>query len=373
MTKLTIENVEEIKKGYITAFFDAEGSVGIRKDYTLAVVINQAYKPVLEKINREFKATSGVTVHSKEGYDKRGVHRKGAWKWRLYSDDAITFLEYVRTYSIEKRSQIELGLKYQKTKCLSERIQLSQLETQKREWFKNEIYRLKHETPTEQEIQNYDNEIKKQSIPKDIRDGKQTVLSISKDKLCADIDEIYKIYGIDTTNSEQTIIDQNIPKMTNYIEMGYFAGFTDGEGYIGICKTEGKFYELHVTISNTNFDMLKMYETKFGGKIRHVQKGAEHHKEKYHWDINNHEALPFLKYIQSFTIVKRKQIDLAIEFQEWHDHIRSVKTLEQLKKAEWYYNTIMDMKKETGEEILDDEQIQENQKPNPLEKFMNMI
>lgn len=275
MTELTKEIVNDIKKGYITAFFDAEGSVSITKEYIVSVLINQSYKPVLEKINREFRTVSGIKVHSKEGYDKRGVHRKGAWCWRLNSDNAISFLEYVYTYSIEKRHQIELAIKYQKiikpySSCGHK---LSQTEIEQRNWFKNEIKRLKNETPTEQELRNYDNEIKKQSIPKDIRDGKQKTMFDT-------LDELYKAYGIDTTEPQQTII-QNTPKMTDYIEMGYLAGFADGEGYIGICKTEGNSYGLHVTISNTNFGMLKMYETKFGGKIRCVQKSAEHNKDKY--------------------------------------------------------------------------------------------
>lgn len=345
MTEIAKEIVDNIKKGYITAFFDAEGSIGIDKYYVLRVIINQAYKPVLEKIDKEFKTVSGIKVHSKEGYDKRGVHHKGAWCWRLNSNDAISFLEYIYTYSIEKRHQIKLGIEYQKTimSYSSHGHKLSQTEFEQRDWFKNEIKRIKNEIPTEQEVRNYDNEIKKMSIPKDIRDGKQKTMFDT-------LDDLYKALGINTTNSEQITNNQNVLKMTNYIEMGYLAGFMDGEGYIGICKTEGNSYGLHVTISNTNFDMLKIYENKFGGKIRKVQKDAEHHKEKYHWDINYSQALPFLKYIQPFMIVKSKQVNLAIEFQEWHDQIRIIKSSEQRKRAEWYYNTIMDMKKETGED-----------------------
>jgi len=366
MTELTIENVEEIKKGYITGFYDAEGSISIDKYYVLRVIINQAYKPVLEKINQEFKTVSGIKVHSNEGYDKRGVHHKGAWCWRLNSNDALKFLEYVHTYSIEKRAQIELGIKYQKmiTPVYARSKGFSQREIQLREWFKNKIEELKHVTPTEEDLKSYENEIKKQIIPKSVRDGKQKVLSISEDKMYADMDEIYKRFGIDTIEQTNT---QTIPKMPNYIELGYLAGFFDGEAYIGISKGKRDSYTLRVAITNTNFDMLKMYETKFGGKIRKTQKDGDHCKDKYQWNIDIHEALPFLKFIQPFTIVKRKQIDLAIEFQEWHNQIKIIKTPEQKKKAEWYYNSIMDMKKETGEAIQNiyeepEENTQETQK-----------
>ena len=164
--------------------------------------------------------------------------------------------------------------------------------------------------------------------------------------------------------------------MTNYIEIGYIAGFMDGEGYVGVSKGKRDSYGLVVTITNTNFDLLKLYETKFGGKIRLIKKEEEHYKVKYHWDIANHNALSFLKLIQPFTIVKRKQIDLAIEFQEWHNQIKIIKTPEQKKKAEWYYNILKDLKKETGEKISNniiEEDAQETQEPNPLEKHMNIL
>lgn len=344
--KLTKESVEEIKKGYITSFFDAEGNIDIGKDYVLRISINQAHKEVLERINNEFKMPSGIQIHSKEGYDKRGVHRKGAWRWRLYSNYAIPFLKYVQTYSIEKKPQIDLAIKYQeemtshKNSRSCSMFKLSKIEIEQREWFKKQINDLKHIEPNEQLLKNCDNEIKKLRIPKDIRNGKQKTLM--------SLEEIYKSNGIDTTEPEITNI-QHIQDMPNYVEIGYLSGFCDGEGYIGISKGKRDSYTLRVTITNTNFDMLKMYETKFGGKIRHIQKEKEHHKSKYHWDIDHNYSIPFLKLIQPFTLVKQKQINLAIEFQEWHNQIGIIKTIDQKKKAEWYYNTLMDMKKETGE------------------------
>jgi len=342
-------NIRNIEKGYITGFFDAEGNITIKDTYDLSVLINQAHKEVLERIDNRFKSTSGITIHSKEGYDERGVHRKGAWRWRLFSDDAIPFLKYIQTYSIEKRQQIELAIKYQeemtshKNSRSGSMFRLSQTEIEQREWFRKEITKLKYVEPNNQSLKNYDNEIKKQRIPKDIRDGKQQSLF--------SLEELYEFNEIDITEPEQTQDNQYIPKMTDYIEIGYLSGFFDGEGYVGINKGKRDSYSLSVTITNTNFNMLKLYETKFGGKIRRVQKDEEHYKEKYHWDITNFNALPFLKYIQNFTIVKSSQIQTAIEFQEWHNSIKIIKTDEQKKKAEWYYNTMKTLKKETGENI----------------------
>ncbi len=102
--------MENIKKGYITGFFDAEGSVGIDNSGRLSVLICQSYKPVLERIDNEFKSVSGIKFLREESYDKKGVHRKKSWQWYLYSNDVILFLEYVHTYSIEKRPQILMRL-----------------------------------------------------------------------------------------------------------------------------------------------------------------------------------------------------------------------------------------------------------------------
>lgn len=344
MENLTTDIVNDIKKGYITGFFDAEGTVGIRDGYALRVSINQTHKTVLERINNEFKMASGIQIHTKEGYDKKGVHIRKSWGWRLTSDNTIPFLEYVYTHSIEKKIQIELALKYQKEIYNNHRnFRLSKSEIEQRNWFKNKIQELKHETPTEQELKSYNNEIKKLSISKDIRDGKQGIIF-------GTIDDLYKTLGINTSEPE-TINKQHIPKMTNYIEIGYLSGFFDGEGYVGITKSKGN-YSLQLSLGNTNFDLLKIYETKFGGNIVHAQKTAEHYKECYQWYITGFHILPFLKYIQNTTIVKSRQIQLSIEFQEWHNQIKIIKTPEQKKKAEWYYNTLKELKKEDGEKIF---------------------
>ena len=345
MTKLTTENVKEIKQGYITGFFDAEGNIDIKKDYILSVLINQTHKEVLERINKKFKMPSGIQIHSKEGYDKNGYHHKDAWRWRLFSNDAISFLKYIQIYSIEKRPQIELAIKYQETMTSHKNsrsggmFRLSQTEIEQREWFKKEINDLKYIKTDEQSLRNHNNEIKKLSIPKDIRDGKQTTL--------ISLDEMYKYKGIDII--EEPTENTKLSIMTNYIETGYISGFFDGEGYIGISKGKRNDYTLRIAISNSNFNMLKLYETKFGGNIRHTKKQGENYKELYQWGIDHNNALPFLKYIQNWTVVKRRQVDIAIEFQEWHNSIKIIRTDEDKKKAERYYTLLKELKKETGE------------------------
>jgi len=341
--------VDDIAKGYITGFYDSEGMVRIESNGILTVLIHQTYKPVLERIDCVFKSTSGVTVHSK-GTDGR----KDAWRWRLYSDDTIQFLEFVYPNSIEKRKQIELALKYQKEIKTSHKnnrsgglFRLSQLEIEQRTWFKEELERLKHEKIDNQSSINYDNEIKLMKIPKDIREGKQMSL--------IPLNDLYKTYDIDINCINQQnnniieakTINQNMSKDVN---IGYLSGFFDGEEYIGITKGKRNDYTLRIGITNSNFNILKIFEEQFGGKIRPLSKKyKESDKKLYQYGINHSYALKFLNQIQNCTIVKQRQIQVAIEFQEWHNQINIIKTQEQKQKAEWYYNTLKELKQENGE------------------------
>ena len=345
MENTTKDIVNDVKKGYITGFFDAEGCVLISNSYVLELSIGQTHKIVLDRIDNEFKTPSGIKVLNKENYDKKGIHRKKAWRWRLRSDNTIPFLEYIYPNSIEKQQQIEIALKYQKEiKVNSRKFRLSQIEIEQRNWFRNKLEDLKNETCNNQTLKDYDNEIKLIKIPKDIREGKQSLLGT--------LEEWYKIHNIDIdkiNKQEQEKSECQIPYMPIYIETGYLSGFFDGEGYVGIDKGKRDSYSLRIAIGSSNFNILKLYETKFGGRIRHPQKNKEYYKEEYQWNLDHFHTLPFLKYVQNTIIVKSRQVQLAIEFQEWHNKIGIIKTCEQKQKAEWYYNTLKELKKETGE------------------------
>lgn len=71
-------NTDNIIKGYITGFFDAEGCVRISNQGKLAVFITQSHFSVLEKIKMLFNGK--IIPHSIEGYDNKGVHRKNSWR-----------------------------------------------------------------------------------------------------------------------------------------------------------------------------------------------------------------------------------------------------------------------------------------------------
>lgn len=340
--KIVANEIDEISKGYITGFFDAEGMVRIAKDGTLSVGINQAYKPVLERFNKLFRTPSGIKVHSKEGYDKRGVHSKGAWSWKLSSDNAVPFLEHVHTYSIEKRKQIDLVLRYQKEIRKSHKenrsgcnFRLSDIEIEQRNWFIAELERLQTEKYNEKVQKNYDNEIKKLRIPKAVRDGTQ--MSIIP------LDELYKSYGIDTIAGTDVEIENCIPEMSNNAKLGYYAG------YVSVSKGKRDSFQLRTAVMNSNFKILRFYEEIYGGKIRLKSDKDPNHKQLYLWELQNNDSMQFLKAVHNYTIVKKSQVYLGIKFQEFHNEVGIIRTPEQKHKANWYCDTIKKLKKETGE------------------------
>ena len=291
----------DIEKGYITGFFDAEGIVRLEPQGTSWLGITQSYKPILYYIKDTFKE-GNIGIHSREGYDNRGSYHKGASRWRVSSKKMIPFLEYIYNYSIEKRKQIELMLQYLKDVSPSWQIgeshfgwTLTDLQKDKKSWFVSEFERLK------------------------------------------------------TENGDY------IPDMPEDIKTGYFAGFFDGEGYVGIDEGKKGSYTLRVAINNSNLDILKMYNNEYGGKIRPLnnKNSKEHHKQLYQWYVDSNESLSFLNVIYPFIRVKKEETKYAIEFQAWHNHIGIITTSEQKEIAKWYCNILMELKDSRVPESLE--------------------
>lgn len=325
--------IEDMFRGYVAGFFDAEGMVGLTgKMIEPEVSIKQTYLPVLELINRRFNG--GIErLKSKE-------ENKQAFRWRSHSENKLRFLEYVYPISIEKRKQIELVIYY-----LKEVIHSPRMSKYYREWLIKELSKLKHEQYDERELKNYVNELKKLRIPKDIREGKQSTL--------IPLEEIYKENEIDTNEEIENENNKSfIPDISKDTFIGYLAGFFDGEGYIGIEKGKRDSYTLHVIITNSNFDILKIYQDRFGGDIRpsNDKNAKEYHKKKWKWYITNSSALLILKEILRWTVVKKQQIYESIKFQEWHNKIGVINTIEKKRIANSYMLKLVELKKETGED-----------------------
>ena len=295
---LIVSSLNNEMKGYLAGFFDAEGCIRTDKNRgRLYVIINQSYFPVLELINNMFKGSMTklklCRLPSCEGF------RKQAWSWTLISEKAVPFLELICSYSIEKRKQIELALKYQKEIKINHKgggcqVEITIEEHKQRCFVYNELRRLKNDS----EICNY------------------------------------------------------IPYIPKDILIGYFSGFFDVEGCLRIYKDNRSIvtYILFVSISNSNFNILKLYQDTFDGDIIRINTEKEHYKEAYQWRIVAQKALSFLKTVEQYSIVKKEQIKLAIEFKELQNSEFSyIGKSERSQRGDYYYNKIQELKKDTGE------------------------
>jgi hypothetical protein len=98
----------------------------------------------------------------------------------------------------------------------------------------------------------------------------------------------------------------------------YFAGFFDGEGYIGIAQRKGKIsprYQLDIGITSTNLWILQELKFKFGGSICKQGKTTLTRHQAWAWRLFSNQACAFLKMILPSLRLKRNQAELAIKFQ----------------------------------------------------------
>lgn len=102
------------------------------------------------------------------------------------------------------------------------------------------------------------------------------------------------------------------------IDINYISGFFDGEGCVGVYKVKGKnSYALSIAISQTNCDesraILNQLLTLYGGCI--VQSKQYGNQKKWmQYKLTGRKALKFLNDIYDYSIIKKKQIKLALDF-----------------------------------------------------------
>jgi hypothetical protein len=95
----------------------------------------------------------------------------------------------------------------------------------------------------------------------------------------------------------------------------YTAGFFDGEGCVAVYEGNSRFntplFYLRVDISQNHRGVLETIQTYYGGSINRMSNQRA-------WSIQwtSKSATPFLTAIRDHLIVKRDQVDLALEFQK---------------------------------------------------------
>ena len=124
-------------------------------------------------------------------------------------------------------------------------------------------------------------------------------------------------------------------KLTRKEERIYFAGFFDGEGYVGIqrcsSKTAKKGYRniLVVSLTNTNPKPVNLACKIYGGRIdQYTPKKGK--KLAYQWRIWSKKAAVFLLDVLPYTLVKKEQVEIALSFQRSLNRHQTPKTEERL-------------------------------------------
>jgi len=104
-------------------------------------------------------------------------------------------------------------------------------------------------------------------------------------------------------------------------ELGYIAGFIDGEGTIGIIQERKKgderhryrrpfVYHVYVSISNNNPHILRWIETKLGVKAYYKGPRCNCRNWQIRWMC--HKAYCIVKMLFPYLIVKKSQAELII-------------------------------------------------------------
>lgn len=97
------------------------------------------------------------------------------------------------------------------------------------------------------------------------------------------------------------------------ISSEYAAGFMDGEGCINVSSCRSIMF-IRILIVNTNLEVLKMFQQKWGGDISENKQHKINWKISYTWRVSHAACLAFLNDIYPFLIVKKKQAEAAFIF-----------------------------------------------------------
>jgi hypothetical protein len=120
-------------------------------------------------------------------------------------------------------------------------------------------------------------------------------------------------------------------KKITQLEWAYLAGILDGEGTISIFtsrnSTKGRKYPCYcprVSISNCDERIMIWLEKTIGGRARPVKRKRETNSRKwrqsYIWELSRKQAVPILKNILPYLIIKRAQAALFLRFRETGQH-----------------------------------------------------
>ena len=108
--------------------------------------------------------------------------------------------------------------------------------------------------------------------------------------------------------------------MTHNEKLAYTAGLIDGEGYIGLMKSNGYKYPTFipvVKVASCDPYMTVFLHTNFGGNLENRTPKNPMHSDSRAWSIRGAKRVgQFLGAIRPYLIVKHLQADLVLDYSE---------------------------------------------------------
>lgn len=126
------------------------------------------------------------------------------------------------------------------------------------------------------------------------------------------------------------------------LELPYVAGLFDGEGYITINKyhhPKGTHirYQLFVGIGMTDKPVIEAIAEQFGGMFTSYKSPKKPtHRRVFEWRVSSKSAVPFLKAVLPWLIVKKDRANLVLKFQEHMTSNAGVFKYQKHRREEMY-------------------------------------
>ena len=100
-------------------------------------------------------------------------------------------------------------------------------------------------------------------------------------------------------------------------EVAYTAGFFDGEGCVSIARylQRGRpYHTLAIIFTNTDFQVLDWLHQRWGGYLSKPTQQDPRWRSSRHLRLSAGPALPLLRAMLPYLIIKKSQVEIALEF-----------------------------------------------------------
>lgn len=128
------------------------------------------------------------------------------------------------------------------------------------------------------------------------------------------------------------------------IQNAYVAGLVDGEGCVSIKKMKSGYFGLRVALGLSGKSKPEVFDlliSQYGGALeKKYQDKRENRLPHWLWVIATKQAENFLKQIYPFSILKREQIKLALQYRK----IVKLGNKRDIKGQERYYLKLKSLK-----------------------------